>query len=165
MAKKNNREMLPTLGGIFCLFVVFLRCLSLISSWPIRLNALLLPSLWLLLGVCLMTNRKNWLVVLGLLPLTILMLQQSLGPLPTGNVGGFVSALLERLFPGIGFAALLLLAVLTSARIALGFRRSIWWIPMFLMLPSCVIQYGSALSWAQFGMIACVSLWLKPSGR
>lgn len=165
MAKRNNIEMLPTLGGIFALFVVFLNCLSIIGRWPIRLSALLLPSLWLVVGVCLMTTRKNWLVVLGLLPLTILMLQQSLGALPLSDVRAFVTALLGKLLPGVGFAVLLFFTVLTSARAAVGVRRSIWWIPMALVLPSCILQYSSAMLWAQFGMIACVSLWLKPSGR
>lgn len=103
MAKKKNMEALPTLGGIFCLFVVFLNCLSLLGSLPIRLSSLLLPSLWLLLGVCLMTTRKNWLIVVGLLPLTILMVQQAAFPLPLDDLTALVHALLGRLLPGIGY--------------------------------------------------------------
>ena len=165
MAKKKNMEALRTLGGIFCLFVVFLNCLSLLGSLPIRLSSLLLPSLWLLLGVCLMTTRKNWLIVVGLLPLTILMVQQAAFPLPLDDLTALVHALLGRLLPGIGYGVLLLLVLLPAAHTAVGLRRSIWWMPMLLVLPSCILQHTSALVWAQFGMIACVSLWFKPAGR
>ena len=34
-----------------------------------------------------------------------------------------------------------------------------------LVLPGCIWQHASTLPWAQFGMIACVTLWLKPAGK
>ena len=61
MAKGKNNDLLPTLAGIFCLFVVFLMCLGMLGSKSFSLWSLLMPSLWLLLGLCLRTNRKNWL--------------------------------------------------------------------------------------------------------
>lgn len=165
MAKKRNRDILPTLGGIFALFVVFNQCIAMVMSLSIRLQALLLPSLWLVLGTCLMTSQKSWVTVLGLLPLSILMVSQSVSPLPMADAQAFVNALLSRTLPGVAFGILFVLALLNAARIAVGVRRSLWLVPVLLFLPACILQNNSALLWAQFGAILSVSLWLKPAGR
>ena len=165
MAKKNHNEILPTIGGVFSLFVVLLYCLNMLFPLNIRLGALLQPSLWLILGVCLMSTRKLWILVVGLLPLTIVVMQQSFGALPLTDVNLFVRSLICKWMPGIGFGALFILALLTATHVSVGFRRSIWWLPILLILPSCILQHGSTLPWAQFGAIASIALWLKPAGR
>lgn len=165
MAKNRNRDILPTLGGIFAMFVVFNQCIGMVMSLSIRLQALLQPSLWLVLGACLLTSRKSWVTVLGLLPLSILMLSQSISPLPMTDAQAFVRTLLGCTLPGIGFGFLFLQALLTAARICVGIRRKMWIVPVLLFLPACILQNNSALLWAQFGAILSVSLWLKPAGR
>lgn len=165
MVKNRNRDILPTLGGIFALFVVFNQCISMVMSLSIRLQALLLPSLWLVLGACLLTSRQSWVTVLGLLPLSILMVSQSISPLPMTDAQAFVNAILSRTLPGIAFGLLLVLALLAAACIAVGIRRKMWIVPVLLFLPACILQNNSALLWAQFGTILSVSLWLKPAGR
>ena len=39
----KNNDLLPTLAGIFCLFVVFLMCLGMLGGGSLRLQALLMP--------------------------------------------------------------------------------------------------------------------------
>lgn len=165
MAKGKSNDLMPTLGGIFCLFVVFLMCLGMLggSSW--NLWMLLMPSLWLLLGLCLLTKRKNWLTVVGMLPLVILMIQGAWAPLPMHSVKMFLAALLCDVFPAAGFLVLFLFLFLSCLQTAGKFRREMWFLPILFALPSCIWQHASTIPWAQFGVVACVSIWLKPAGK
>lgn len=165
MAKGKNQELMPTLGSVFSLFVVFLQCLGILNAAVWRLNLLLMPALWLILGLCLLTRRKNWLLVAGLLPLTIVKTQSAWMPLPMNSVYLFVNVLLCELFPAVAFVVLLIFALMTCLRIGGKFRRELWFLPILLMLPLCIWQHEATLPWAQLGTIACVSLWLKPAGK
>ncbi len=165
MAKGKNNDLMPTLGGIFCLFVVFLQCMGMLSGSTWRIGMLLLPSLWLLFGLCLLTKKKNWLVAVGMLPLVILTVQNAWAALPMSEVKLFLSALLCRVFPAVGFVVLFVLLLLACLQTAGKLRREIWFLPLLFVLPNCIWQYGSTLVWAQFGMVACVTFWLKPAGK
>lgn len=165
MAKAKNNDLFPTLGAVFCLFVVFLQCLGILGASAWRLNMLLMPALWLLLGLCLLTRRKNWLVVAGLLPLVILKVQGAWAPLPMNSVYLFVNSLLCDVFPAASFVLLFIFAFLTCLGVCAKFRRELWFLPILLLLPLCVWQHESTLPWAQLGMISSVSLWLKPAGK
>ena len=165
MAKGKNNGLLPTLGGVFCLFVVFLQCLGILDTSGWRLNMLLMPALWLLLGLCLLTRRANLLLVVGFLPLVILKAQGAWHPLPMGSVYLFVNALLCEVFPAVAFVLLFLCLLLSCLHIGGKFRRELWFLPILLMLPLCIWQHENTLPWAQLGMIASVSLWLKPAGK
>ena len=165
MAKGKNNDLMPTLAGIFCFFVVFLKCMSMLggSSWSI--GVLLLPALWLLLGFVLMTKRKNWLTVVGMLPLVIVMVQGAWAPLPMHEVKAFVNAIVCRLLPVASFAVLFVLLLLSCMQKAGKFRREMWLIPILLLLPNCVWQHGSTMVWAEFGVVASMSFWMKPAGK
>lgn len=163
MAKGNSNDTMPVLGGVFCFFVVFLNLLGLLSSFSIP--ALLMPALWLLLGLCLMTKKKSWLCVVGLLPLVILTIQSAWATIPTDSVEAFLNALLCRVFPAVGLTMLFVLMFLCAMGSATKFRRELWLVPIILALPECIWHYGSAVTWAEFGMVASVSYWIKPGGR
>lgn len=165
MAKQKNNGLLPTLSGVCCLFVVFLQCMGILDASVWRLNLLLMPALWLLLGLCLLTRRNNLLLVVGFLPLVILKVQGVWHPLPLGSVNLFVNALLCDVFPAAAFALLFLIVLLSCLHICGKFRREVWCLPILLMLPLCIWQYENTLPWVQLGMIAGVSLWLKPAGK
>lgn len=165
MAKGKTNDLLPALGGIFCLFVVFLRCLGILGGSVWRLSMLLVPSLWLLLGLCLLTRKKNWLLVVGMLPLTILLVQGALGSVAMGNVQLFLNDLLCRILPAAGYFVLFLLAFLSCLNVGGKIRRELWFLPILFVLPGCIWQHANTLPWAQFGMVACVALWLKPAGK
>lgn len=165
MARGNNKDLLPTLAGIFCFFVVFLRCLGMLGSSRWQIAMLLMPSLWLLLGLCLMLKGKKWLVLVGMLPLVILMVQGVWSPLPMDSVKQFLNALVCLVLPVAGFVVLFILLFLACLQTAQKFRREIWLLPILLLLPSCVWQHGSTLVWAQLGVVACMSFWLKPAGK
>lgn len=165
MAKGKNKELLPTLGAVFCLFVVFLQCLSILGAATWRLNMLLMPALWLLLGLCLLTRRANWLLVVAFLPLVILKLQDAWLLLPLNSVYLLVNVLLCDVFPAVAFALLWIFLLLYCLRVCGKLRRELWFLPILLLLPLCVWQHASTLPWAQLGMIASVSLWLKPAGK
>lgn len=165
MAKGKNSDLLPALGGVFCLFVVFLRCLGILGAATCQLCMLLMPALWLLLGLCLLTRRKNWLVAAGMLPLAIATVQSACTPLPMQSVYLFVNALLCDVFPAAAFALLFVFVFLSCLHTGARFRRELWFLPVLLMLPLCIWQYENTLPWAQLGMIACVSLWMKPAGK
>lgn len=165
MAKGKNNDLLPTLAGIFSLFVVFLMCLGMLggSSWS--LWSLLMPSLWLLLGLCLMTKRKNWLTLVGMLPLVILIVQGAWSPLAMNSVKLFLQDLLCVVFPAAAFAVLFVFLFLSCLQTAGKFRREMWMLPILLMLPNCLWQHASTIPWAQFGVVACMTCWLKPTGK
>ena len=165
MAKGKNNELLPTLAGIFCVFVVFLMCLGMLGSKSFSLWSLLMPSLWLLLGLCLMTKRKNWLTLVGMLPLVILMVQGAWSPLPMGSVKGFLQALLCNVLPVVAFLVLFIFLFLSCLHTGGKFRREMWLLPIVLMLPNCIWQYASTIPWAQFGVVTCMTYWLKPAGK
>lgn len=165
MAKGKTNDLLPTLGGIFCFFVVFLKCLAMLGGNSWRIGMLLMPSLWLLLGLCLMTKRKNWLVVVGMLPLVILMVQSAWAPLPMSSVKLFLNALVCTVLPAAGFVVLFVQLFLSCLQIAHKFRREMWLLPILLTLPGCIWQHGSTLVWAQLGVVVCVAFWLKPVGK
>lgn len=163
MAKGKNNELMAVLGGAFCFFVVFLRLVPLLSAFS--LGGLLLPSLWLVLGLCLLMKKKNWLAVVGMLPLTILTVQSAVAPIPMDSVAAFSQALICRVFPAAGFLVLFVFMLLCCCHTAGKMRRELWFLPMVLVLPNCIWQYGATLPWAEFGMIACVTFWLKPAGK
>lgn len=163
MAKGTTKDMMPVVGGVFCFFVVFLRCLALLSSFSF--SGLLLPSLWLLFGLCLMTKRKNWLCVVGMLPLVIITAQGMFTALPMGSVEELLKVLLCKTFPAAGFALLFVLLFLACVGKGAKMRRQLWLVPLLLTLPGCIWQYAGALYWAEFGVIACVGYWLKPAGK
>lgn len=165
MAKGKSNDLLPTLGGVFCLFVVFLKCLGMLSGPSLRIGMLLMPALWLLLGLCLLTRRKNWLVTVGMLPLVILMIQGAWSPLPMNSVKLFLADLLCNVFPAAGFLMLFLFMLLACLHTGAKFRRELWFLPVLFVLPGCVWQYASTMPWAQFGMVVCVTFWLKPAGK
>ena len=165
MAKGKSNDLLPTLGGVFCLFVVFLMCLGILGGSAWRLGMLLMPSLWLLLGLCLLTRRKNWLTVVGMLPLVILTVQGAWAMPSVNSVSLFLSDLLCSLLPAAGYVVLFLFMCLSCLHIAVKFRRELWFLPVLLVLPGCIWQHASAMPWAEFGMVACVTFWLKPAGK
>lgn len=165
MAKGKSNDILPVLGGVFSLFVVFLKCLGILGSSAWRINMLLVPALWLILGLCLLTRQKNWLVTAGMLPLVILVVQGAWSPPAMNSVSLFMNDLLCTILPAAGYAILFLILFLSCLHTANKFRRELWFLPILLVLPSCIWQHASTLPWAQFGMIACVSLWVKPSGK
>lgn len=165
MAKGKNSGLLPTLGGIFCLFVVFLQCLGFLSASAWRLNMLLMPALWLLVGLCLLVGRNKWLLVVGYLPLVILKAQGVWRPVPMDSVSVFANAMLCEVFPAVAFVLLFVILLLSCLHICGRFRREVWFLPILLILPLCIWQYQNTLPWAQLGMITCVSLWLKPAGQ
>lgn len=163
MAKERNTGLLPMLGAIFCFFVVFMYCVTMLSSFS--LGGLLMPALWLLLGFCLLTQKKSWLCVVGMLPLVILTVQSAWGPLALDSLKAFFNALLCGLMPALAFAFAWVYLLLACCGRCGKLRRGLWFLPMVLMLPACIISYTSILLWAKFGMIACVTFWLKPSGK
>lgn len=163
MAKKKGNDLLPIIAGVFCFFVVFLRLISVMQSFQIQ--ALLLPSLWLVWGLCLITKKKNWLCVVGMLPLAIVIVQGACAPISMASVEAFFQSLLCTVLPAVGFALLWVFFLLSCIPVAGKFRGKLWWLPILLVLPGCVWQSASALPWAEFGAIGCVSLWLKPSGK
>lgn len=163
MAKGKNNDLMPTLAGVFSLFAAFLYCLSLLQSFS--LGGLLMPSLWLLLGLCLLTRKKNWLCVVGMLPLTILTAMGAWGTIPTGSVEVFLRAIFCTVLPAVGFVLLWILLLLACMQAGRKFRRSFWLFPILFMLPMCILQNQSALVWAQFGMVACTAFWIKPAGK
>lgn len=163
MAKQKNNDLMATLAAMFCFFVVFLQCVSLLSAFSF--GGLLLPSLWLIWGVFLLTKRKNWLCTIGFLPLMILSVRGAWAPLPTGSVEAFLQALLCSVLPAAGFAIMWLMLLLTGFQTATKLHRKLWLVPILLVLPGCVWQSANTLPWAQFGMIACTCVWLKPSGK
>ena len=165
MAKGKNNDLLPTLAGIFCLFVVFLMCLGMLGSGSLRLQALLMPSLWLLLGLCLMTKRKNWLTLVGMLPLVILVVQGAWSVPNMNSVKLFLQDLLCNVFPAAAFVVLFVFLLLNCLQTGAKFRREMWLLPIALMLPKCIWQHSSTIPWAEFGVIACMTCWLKPSGK
>ena len=165
MAKTKNNDLFPALAAVFCFFVVFLQCLGILGASAWRLSMLLMPALWLLLGLCLLARRKNWLLVAGFLPLVILKVQSAWAPLSMNSVYLFVNSLLCDVFPAVSFALLLLFMFLTCLGVCGKFRRELWFLPILLFLPLCVWQHENTLPWAQLGMIASVSLWLKPAGK
>jgi hypothetical protein len=165
VAKGKNNDLLPTLGAVFCLFVVFLQCLGILGGSTWKLSMLLLPALWLLLGLCLLSRRANWLLVVAYMPLVLLKVQGIWQPLPLDSVYLFVTTLLCDVFPASAFALLWIFLLLRCLHICNGFRRELWFLPILLMLPLCVWQHQNTLPWAQLGMIASVSLWLKPAGK
>lgn len=165
MAKGKSNELLPTLGGMFSLFVVFLKCLGILGGFAWRISMLLVPALWLLLGLCLLTRQKNWLVTVGMLPLVIVVVQSAWIPPAMNSVSLFLNDLLCHILPAAGYALLFLFMLLTSLHIATGLRRELWFLPILMVLPSCIWQYASTMPWAEFGMIASVSFWLKPTGK
>ena len=165
MAKTKNNDLFPVLAAVFCFFVVFLQCLGILGASAWRLSMLLMPALWLLLGLCLLARRKNWLLVAGFLPLVILKVQSAWAPLSMNSVYLFVNSLLCDVFPAASFALLLLFVFLTCLGVCGKFRRELWFLPILLFLPLCVWQHENTLPWAQLGMIASVSLWLKPAGK
>lgn len=163
MAKGKNNELMATLAGVFCFFVVFLKLVPLLASFSF--SGLLLPSLWLLLGLCLLMKKKNWLCVVAMLPLVILTAQGIFSGLPMDSVQAFLQALLCRVLPAVGMVILWLFFFLCCIAKAGKLRRELWFLPILLVLPGCIWQSASTLPWAEFGMIACVSLWLKPAGK
>ncbi len=163
MAKGKGNDLMPVIGGVFCFFVAFLQCMGFFSSFQI--SALLMPSLWLLFGLCLMTKRKNWLCVVGMLPLTILTAQGMFSALPTDSIDVFFRALLCNTLSALGFAVLFVLLFLACVSRGGSLRRKAWWLPLLLVLPGCIWQYAGALYWAQAGMIASVGYWIKPAGK
>ena len=165
MAKGKNSDLLPTLSGIFCFFIVFLMCIGMLSGSSWHLSMLLMPSLWLLLGLCLMTKRKNWFIVAGMLPLVILMVQGAWAPLPMTSVKYFLDALVCTVMPVAGFVVLFVLLFLSCLNIAAKFRREMWLMPILLILPNCIWQHGSTMVWAQLAVAGCMSFWLKPGGK
>lgn len=165
MAKGRNNGLLPTLGAVFSFFVVFLQCLGILGSGGWRLSMLLMPALWLLFGLCLLTRRANWLLVVAFLPLVILKVQSAWLPLSLNSVYLFVNALLCDVFPAAAFAMLFLFLLLSCLHICGRFRREAWFMPILFLLPLCIWQHESTLPWAQLGVIASVSLWLKPAGK
>ena len=165
MAKGKNNELLPTLSGIFCFFIVFLMCIGMLNGSTWRLSMLLMPSLWLLFGLCLMAKRKNWLVVAGMLPLVILMVQGAWVPLPMGSVQQFLDALVCSVLPVAGFVVLFLLLFLSCLNVAVKFCREIWLMPILLVLPGCVWQHSASMVWAQLAVVGCMAFWLKPAGK
>lgn len=165
MAKGKSNDLLPTLGGVFSLFVVFLKCLGILGGSAWRISMLLMPALWLLLGLCLLTRQKNWLVTVGMLPLVIVVVQGAWVPPAINSVSLFLSDLLCNILPAAGYVILFVFMFLTSLRTAGKFRRELWFLPILLVLPSCIWQHASTMPWAEFGMIASVSLWLKPAGK
>lgn len=165
MAKGKNNDLLPTLAGIFCLFVVFLMCLGMLGSGAFRLWSLLMPSLWLLLGLVLMTKRKNWLTLVGMLPLVILIVQGAWALPSMSSVKLFLQDLLCNIFPAAAFVVVFVFLLLSSFQTGGKFRREMWMLPILLMLPRCIWQHASTIPWAQFGVVACMTCWLKPSGK
>lgn len=165
MAKGKNNDLMPTLAGIFSFFVVFLRCLSMLSGSSWRIGMLLMPSLWLLFGLCLMTKRKNWLTVVGMLPLVILTVQGAWAPIPMNEVKVFLSAVVCRILPAAAMVVLFVLLLLSCLQVAGKFRREMWLLPVLLLLPSCVWQHGSTMVWAELGVVASMAFWLKPAGK
>lgn len=165
MAKGKSNDLLPTLGGVFSLFVVFLKCLGILGGSAWRISMLLMPALWLLLGLCLLTRQKNWLVTVGMLPLVIVVVQGAWVPPAINSVSLFLSDLLCNILPAAGYVILFVFMFLTSLHTAGKFRRELWFLPILLVLPSCIWQHASTMPWAEFGMIASVSLWLKPAGK
>lgn len=163
MAKGKNNDLMATLGGVFCFFVVFLKLVPLLSAFSI--SGLLLPSLWLLLGLCLLMKKKNWLCVVGMLPLVIVTAQGIFSGLPMDSVQAFLQALLCNVLPAVGMVILWMFFFLHCISKAGKMRRELWFLPILLALPGCIWQSASTLPWAEFGMIACVSFWLKPAGK
>lgn len=165
MAKGKNYDLLPALAGIFCFFIVFLKCLGMLggSSW--NLNMLLMPALWLLLGLCLMVKGKKWLVLAGMLPLAVIMVQNVWAPLHLGSVQVFLSQLVCGILPAISFVVLFLLLFLAWVNTGYSLRREMWMLPILLTLPGCIWQYGSSEIWAQLGVVTCITLWVKPAGK
>lgn len=163
MAKGKNNDLMATLGGVFCFFVTFLWLMLL---FPLSgINALLIPSLWLLFGLCLMTKKKSWLCLAGMLPLVIVTAQGIFSGLPMDSVQAFLQALLCSVLPAVGMVILWMFFFLHCISKAGKMRRELWFLPILLVLPGCIWQSASTLPWAEFGMIACVSLWLKPAGK
>ena len=165
MAKGKSAPIFPTLGGVFCLFVVLLQCLSILESSVWRLSMLMMPALWLVLGVCLLICPRNWLATVAMLPLVILTVQGVWAPLSMNSVTLFVNSLLCDLLPAAGYVILFLFMFLASFRAAFQLRRELWFLPILLVLPGCIWQHASTMPWAQFGMIASVALWAKPAGK
>jgi hypothetical protein len=130
-----------------------------------RLSMLLMPSLWLVLGLCLLSRKKNWLMVVGMLPLTILLIQGAWYPIMTGNVQLFLNDMLCRILPVTGYVVLFLFTFLSCINVGGRLRRELWFIPILFVLPGCIWQHASTMPWAQFGMVASVSFWLKPAGK
>ena len=165
MAKGKNNDLMPALAGIFCFFIVFLKCLAMLGGSTWKLNMLLMPALWLLLGLCLMVKGKKWLALAGMLPLTILMVQSVLGPLAMGSVQVFLSQLVCSILPAVSFVVLFLLLFLACVNTGYSLRREMWLVPILLTLPGCIWQHGSTLVWAQLGVVACITLWIRPAGK
>ena len=165
MAKSKSNGLMPTLAGVFCFFVVFLQCLGIMDAAAWRLNMLLTPALWLLLGLCLLARRQNWIVLLGMFPLTFLEARGAWAPLPTGSSYLFVNAVLCDVFPALALVVLFLCVLLTCLHIGGSFRRDVWLLPVLLMVPCCIWQHDSTLPWAQLGAVACMTLWYKPARK
>lgn len=163
MAKKKDSGLLPILAGVFCFFVTFLKVIGLLSSFSIY--ALLPPALWLLCGLLLMTKQKNWLTMIGFLPVVILVVQSGWGAIPFDSLQAFVGAMLCRVLPAVGFALLWVLFLLNCIPAAPKMRRNLWWLPIVLVLPGCIWQSASTLPWAQLGVVVCLSIWLKPGKK
>lgn len=165
MAKGKNNDLLPSMGGVFCFFVVFLYCMSILGASKWRIGMLLMPALWLLFGLCLLTKQKNWLVTVGMLPLVILIIQGAWALPSMDSVQRFLNDVLCNLFPAAGFLFLFVLMFLTCIQVGAKFRRELWFLPILLVLPGCIWQHASTMPWAQFGVVASVALWLKPAGK
>ncbi len=164
MAKARNRELLPMLAGIFSLFLTFQQICGFIGakwSW----GMLLMPALWLLLGLCLLLQKEDWLTLVALLPVTLLIAQGAWTPLPLDSLKVLVMKLLNTVLPAVSYVVLFVLMLLHCMNKAAKFRRTLWYLPMILMLPGCVMSYSSAVVWAQFGMVTCISLWAKPARK
>lgn len=165
MAKDKSGGLLPTLGGVFCFFVVFLRCMAMLGASSFHISMLILPSLWLLLGLCLMTKKKNWLTTVGMLPVVLLTVQSAWQALPMTSVEAFLNTLLCITLPAAGFVVLFVFMLLSCLHTGWKMRRELWFLPILLVLPGCVWQYAATLPWAQFGVVACVTFWVKPTGK
>lgn len=163
MAKQKNNDLLATVAAVFCFFITFLHLLSLLSAF--RFSSLLLPSLWLLLGLCLLTQKKNWLCVVAMLPLTVLIMLGAFTPLPTDSVGEWIKAVICNVLQPLGLAVTWVLLLLACIGNTTKVRRKLWLFPILLALPACILQSGATLPWAQFGVIVCMSIWLKPSAK
>lgn len=147
------------------LFVVFLYCVQIIASGRLSLSALILPSVWLVLGLCLLSTRKTWLYVAAMLPLLLLTLQGAWKPLPLDDLKRLLQVLVCQTLPAVGLAVLWFILLLCAIHTGWKIRRKIWLLPILLVLPWCIWQYGNTMPWAQLGMVASMTLWLKPSGR
>lgn len=162
MVKTKNNDLMATLAAIFCFIIAFLKTVPLLSAF--QLTGLLMPCLWVLLGLCLLTKKKNWMSLIAMLPLVILSLGSVSWILSFSDLGAMLRSILCSMLPALSMALLWILFMLCCVGKS-GGRRKLWFIPILMMLPWCILEYGNTAAWAQLGVVAFLSIWLKPAGK